>query len=113
MHLAADPRVRPLFENAREAEAAYYRKNEIIPIMHLMVIRRAMVESYPELRQNSFSFFAKQKGFPETGRVRFPVSRWPGKISIWTKSGSFSVAATLGLWIRGESARAEKVSFLL
>ena len=41
--LAKDPSVRPVFFDAREAEAAYFRKARIIPIMQVLVIRRSMV----------------------------------------------------------------------
>jgi 4,5-dihydroxyphthalate decarboxylase len=59
--LAKDPRVRPLFENSRYAESAYYGKNKIIPIMHLMVIRRSTVESYPDLPEKLFRIFCDAK----------------------------------------------------
>jgi 4,5-dihydroxyphthalate decarboxylase len=59
--LAADPRVRPLFPNSREAEAAYFRKSGIIPIMHVLVLRRSIVERYPELPQKLFELFCQAK----------------------------------------------------
>lgn len=62
--LAGDARVRPLFSDAREAEAAYFRKTGIIPIMHLLVMRRSVVERYQELPRELFELFcqAKQQG---------------------------------------------------
>jgi 4,5-dihydroxyphthalate decarboxylase len=59
--LAGDARVRPLFADARDAEAAYFRKTGIIPIMHLLVIRRSIVERYPELPQELFELFCRAK----------------------------------------------------
>jgi 4,5-dihydroxyphthalate decarboxylase len=59
--LAGDARVRPLFPDAREAESAYFRKNRIIPIMHVLVIRRSMVERHPELPQKLFELFCQAK----------------------------------------------------
>lgn len=59
--LAGDGRVRPLFSNAREAEAAYFRKTGIIPIMHVLVIRRSVVERYPELPEKLFDLFCQAK----------------------------------------------------
>jgi 4,5-dihydroxyphthalate decarboxylase len=59
--LAAHPRVRQLFPNAREAEAAYFRKTGIIPIMHVLVIRRSIVERFPKLPQKLFELFSQAK----------------------------------------------------
>ncbi|HEU4344570.1 MAG TPA: hypothetical protein VFU31_23695 [Candidatus Binatia bacterium] len=59
--LAGDGRARPLFPNAREAETAYFRKTGIIPIMHVLVIRRSMIERYPELPKELFELFCQAK----------------------------------------------------
>jgi 4,5-dihydroxyphthalate decarboxylase len=59
--LASDPRAQLLFPDAREAEAAYFSKTGIIPIMHLVVMRRAIVERYPELPRQVFELFCQAK----------------------------------------------------
>jgi 4,5-dihydroxyphthalate decarboxylase len=59
--LAGDPRVQPLFPHPREAEAAYFSKTGIIPIMHVLVLRRSLVERYPELPQKLFELFSQAK----------------------------------------------------
>lgn len=59
--LAADARVQPLFIQAREAEAAYYNKTGIIPIMHVLVMRRSITERYPEMPQELFELFCQAK----------------------------------------------------
>src|SRR5438094_104380 len=43
------PVIRRLFSNARDAEAEYYRQTKIFPIMHVVVIRRAVYDRYPQL----------------------------------------------------------------
>jgi 4,5-dihydroxyphthalate decarboxylase len=47
--LQDSPLVRRLFPDARAVEAAYYRQTKILPIMHLVVIRRAIYEQDPTL----------------------------------------------------------------
>ena len=59
--LAEDARVRPLFIQAREAEADYYKKTGIIPIMHVLVMRRSIAERYPEMPQRFFELFCQSK----------------------------------------------------
>jgi 4,5-dihydroxyphthalate decarboxylase len=59
--LAGQPRVRPFFTNVREAEVGYYRKTGIIPIMHVLVARRSVVERYPELPAKVFELFCCSK----------------------------------------------------
>lgn len=43
------PNVVRLFPNVREVEEAYYRKTQMFPIMHLIGIRRSIIEQYPWL----------------------------------------------------------------
>lgn len=47
--LAGLPEIKRLFPDSRAAEAEYYRRTKIFPIMHMVVIRRAIYEENPSL----------------------------------------------------------------
>jgi 4,5-dihydroxyphthalate decarboxylase len=59
--LEKDPRVARLFPNYREEELAYYQKTGIFPIMHVLGIRREIVEKNPWVTINLFHAFDKAK----------------------------------------------------
>jgi 4,5-dihydroxyphthalate decarboxylase len=59
--LAAEPEVRPLFADARAAEIAYFRQSAIMPIMHVLVARRSMVDAHPDLPEKLFRLFCQSK----------------------------------------------------
>src|SRR5438094_3811368 len=59
--VAADARVRYLFED-REAESArYFRKTGIFPINHIMVVKRSVYERHPWIALNLYSGFANAR----------------------------------------------------
>jgi 4,5-dihydroxyphthalate decarboxylase len=59
--LEKDPRVTRLFPNYREEELAYYRRTGIFPIMHVLGIRREIVEKNPWVAINLFHAFDEAK----------------------------------------------------
>ena len=59
--LAGDRNIKRLFENYREAEASYFRKNKIIPIMHVLVAQKSVVEQHPDLPVKLFELFSESK----------------------------------------------------
>lgn len=56
-----NPKVMRLFENFREVEAAYFRKTGIFPIMHLIGIRKSLLQDNPWLAVSAYKAFVTAK----------------------------------------------------
>ncbi len=50
--LDADPQIRRLFPDYRSEELAFSRRTGIVPIMHVVVLKRELVEEHPWLANN-------------------------------------------------------------
>jgi 4,5-dihydroxyphthalate decarboxylase len=59
--LNGSPRVRRLFPNYKQAEMEYFRKTGLFPIMHVMVIRRAIYDAHPWVAQTLYKAFCEAK----------------------------------------------------
>ena len=57
----AEPHVRRLFPDFRAVEKQYFAKTGIFPIMHLVVVRRALTEQHPWLANAVFDAFCEAK----------------------------------------------------
>ena len=55
------PKVRRLFEDSRAEEQAYYQATGIFPIMHTVVVRKSLVETYPWLAGNLRNAFEQAR----------------------------------------------------
>lgn len=58
---ADSPDVKPLIPNAREAEAAWYRKTGIYPINHTVVVKDSLLRADPTLAPRLFTAFTEAK----------------------------------------------------
>ena len=58
-----NPQVRRLFPDFRAAEEAWFRKTGLFPPMHLLGIRRTLVEQHPWLPVNVYAAFRKARDF--------------------------------------------------
>jgi 4,5-dihydroxyphthalate decarboxylase len=59
--LRGEPHIKRLFPNTREAEQAYYKKTHMFPIMHLVGIRKELVQKYPWLPTSVYKAFCEAK----------------------------------------------------
>jgi 4,5-dihydroxyphthalate decarboxylase len=59
--LKGEPHIARLFPNTREAERAYYKKTGLFPIMHLIGIKKTLVEQHPWLATSVYKAFLEAK----------------------------------------------------
>jgi len=59
--LRGEEHIARLFPNTRAAEAAYFKKTGLFPIMHLVGIKKALVEKYPWLPTSVYKAFLEAK----------------------------------------------------
>jgi 4,5-dihydroxyphthalate decarboxylase len=64
--LARKPHIRRLFPKNRAVEQAYYKKTGMFPIMHLVGVRRSLVERYPWMPASLFKAFIEAKALAMT-----------------------------------------------
>jgi 4,5-dihydroxyphthalate decarboxylase len=75
---AGDPRIVRLIQDTRGAEAEYFRKTGIYPIMHVLALRSEIVEAHPWVAMNLYKAFeiAKDRSLERARDVtasRFPL----------------------------------------
>jgi 4,5-dihydroxyphthalate decarboxylase len=59
--LRAAPNVGRIFPNYKSTEQAYYKKTKLFPIMHLIGVRRSLVDKYPWLPSSVYKAFCEAK----------------------------------------------------
>jgi 4,5-dihydroxyphthalate decarboxylase len=59
--LAGKPHIKRLFQDVRGAETSYFKKTGMFPIMHLVGIRRSLVERFPWLPTSLLKAFSEAK----------------------------------------------------
>jgi 4,5-dihydroxyphthalate decarboxylase len=57
--LEGDPRIRRLWPDFRAAERAYFEVTRVVPIMHVVVIRRAVLTDHPWVANNLVDAFER------------------------------------------------------
>jgi 4,5-dihydroxyphthalate decarboxylase len=59
--LSGKPHIKRLFSDVRAVEKSYFKKTGMFPIMHLVGIRRSLVEKYPWLPASLLKAFSEAK----------------------------------------------------
>jgi 4,5-dihydroxyphthalate decarboxylase len=76
-----DPAITRLFPDYRTAEEAYFKATGIFPIMHVVGIRRSLIEKHPWLAVNSYMAYLRAKeicmGHMEKIGHLFTTLPWP------------------------------------
>jgi 4,5-dihydroxyphthalate decarboxylase len=77
--LLSNNSVRALFEDPHEVEARYYRATRILPIMHVLALRRDLATARPELPEQLFRLYSDAKRWARGWRATLPslVEAWP------------------------------------
>ena len=73
--LAGEPHIARLFPDTRAAEIAYYKKTGLFPIMHLIGIRRSLVEKHPWLGPSVLKAFTRAKAIALEEMADVGISR--------------------------------------
>ena len=77
--LNRDKRVARLFPGYKDIELEYYRQTDIFPIMHVMVLKREIVDNYPWAASSLVKAFekAKQMAYRRVANPRIvPLAWW-------------------------------------
>lgn len=77
--LLANDTVRRLFADPRQVEASYFQQTRILPIMHVVVLRKSLVLQHPELPEKLFRLYSDAKSWAQHWRRTIPslVEAWP------------------------------------
>jgi 4,5-dihydroxyphthalate decarboxylase len=76
--LLASDAVKRLFENPREVEANYFRNTKILPIMHVLALRKELAEKCPDLPERLFRLYSQSKQWAQRWRRTIPslIEAW-------------------------------------
>ena len=77
--LLANDAVGRLFADPRQVEVSYFQRTRILPIMHVVALRKDLVDQHPELPQKLFRLYSDAKRWAQRWRRTIPslVEAWP------------------------------------
>ncbi len=74
---AGEPWIRRLFDDPEAEERAYYAETGVFPIMHVIALRRAVLDRFPWVARNLFDGFEAAKRRSQARLLEFTASRIP------------------------------------
>ena len=89
--LLADAGLKRLFEDYRDVEAEYFRKTRILPIMHVLAVKKSVVEEYPDVPAALFELFSRSKQ-----RARQWFADMPSQVMAWRQHALEQERAVFG-----------------
>jgi 4,5-dihydroxyphthalate decarboxylase len=108
--LARPDGYRRLFRDSRAEELRYFRKYGLFPVMHLMVARRELIESHPELARDIMAMFEEAK------RIAYQYyDDSDYSLIVWSRNAYEEQRRTLGIdpWVNGFAANAKNLAQFL
>ena len=109
--LAGAPDIDRLFPDHRTVEKAWYRKTGLYPIMHLIGVRKALVEKHPWLPASVYKAFvrAKELAMADLRALAAPILILP-----WTEQETIETMALMGrdFWRYGVNENAKEIETL-
>jgi 4,5-dihydroxyphthalate decarboxylase len=91
--VAGDRRVRRLFPDFPVVERAYYERTKIFPIMHVVIVRRELLDQNPALTRSLYSVFEAAKARSLRRALEATVPSFPLP---WTAAAAADAAAVFG-----------------
>jgi 4,5-dihydroxyphthalate decarboxylase len=110
-HLPGRP-VRRLFEDFRTVEQAYFAKTGLFPIMHVVGVRRSLVEAHPWLAASLLKAFTRAKDLALAELAEVAAL----KVSLpWVAAEQEATAAAMGrdFWSYGQTANEQVLETFL
>ncbi|HEX7226438.1 MAG TPA: PhnD/SsuA/transferrin family substrate-binding protein [Candidatus Binatia bacterium] len=79
--LLANDAVDRLFADPRQVEVSYFQRTRILPIMHVVALRKDLADQHPELPQKLFRLYSDAKRWAQRWRRTIPslVEAWPNQ----------------------------------
>jgi 4,5-dihydroxyphthalate decarboxylase len=106
------PNIGRMFPNYQEVERDYYRRTKIFPLMHLIGIRKSLVEKHPWLPANIYKAFCQAKTIA-LNEIR--EVGWPHVTLPWVDAQMAETAEFMGrdYWRYGVSESAHEIETLI
>ncbi len=111
-YLERNPNIRQLFANAKETEAAYFKKTGMFPIMHVVAIKTDLLKKEPWLAKAVFEMYSEAKNIAYKNLETTTVVRTSLP---WTKDEYEDTVAIMGdnYWKYGIEANRKELESIM